>query len=388
VARDLDADTTMRRILVALDGSAASSMVLDRAVQLARDTGAKLRLIRAVPLPPMAPPVADSLRADGYGAVLASAEGALRTLESSVPEAMRDGTVVEIGSAVEAIRRTADAYDADVVVIGAHRIGPLRRALGATAAKIVNALERPVLVVRSPRATPAGDTEAARFADHDKHPLLETATLAGAASGAVAGAIGGVPGVVAGSMIGTALGMLAGEKLESSERERASRESEVAKRPAPTDSHGRPLRAGEAMRQDHELLDELYRDLLASYDEGQWSDVAAQWSVFEPALRMHMDAEERDVFPAFRKVDATETEELLVEHAELRERLGTLGMLLELHAVPAHDAEDLVSRLRAHAAHEAALLYPWMDEAIRIDASKSGSLTVPYKIAGLSARNG
>lgn len=54
MARDLDVEATiMRRILVALDNSADSSLVLDRAVQLARDTGAKLRILRAVPLPPM-----------------------------------------------------------------------------------------------------------------------------------------------------------------------------------------------------------------------------------------------------------------------------------------------------------------------------------------------
>ena len=367
VARDLDTKATiMRRILVALDRSADSHLVLDRAVQLARDTGAKVRLVRAVPLPPMAPPFAESLREDGRSAVMSSAEASLRKLEASVPEAMRDGLDIELGSAADAICRAADAYDADVVVIGAHRSGALRRALGTTATKVVNAMERPVFLVRPPMSVAdkaAAEADTARYKGHDQHPVLETATLAGAAGGAVAGVFGGVPGVVAGSMLGTAIGMLAGEKLD----EAAAREA--SKRPSATVPKARnALRAGEAMHRDHELLDELYRDLLASYRAGDWSDVAAQWSVFEPALRMHMEAEERDILPAFRGVDPQDADALLAEHAALRERLSTLGMLLELHAVPARDCEDLVMQLRAHAAHEAQLLYPWMDEAVGLDA--------------------
>lgn len=306
----------MRRILVALDRSTDASYILDRAVQLARETGAKLRLLRAVPLPPLAPPFAESERLDGRSAMIASAEASLRKLEARVPEGMRDGFVIELGSAAAAICRDAEICEADLVVIGAHRGGALRRALGTTANKVVNATERPVLLVRAPQSAmdrAAAEAYAVRFSDHDKHPLLETATLAGAAGGAVAGVF-------------------------------------------------------EVMRRDHELLDELYGDLLVSYAAGDWPDVAAQWIIFEPALRMHMDAEERDVLPAFRGVDPVEADALLGEHAALRTRLGTLGMLLELHAVPERDAEELVLLLRAHSAHEASLLYPWMDEAVALDS--------------------
>jgi nucleotide-binding universal stress UspA family protein len=356
----------MRRILVALDQSSDASYILDRAVQLARETAAKVRLLRAVPLPPLAPPFAESMRLDGRSAVMASAEASLRKLEARVPEGMRDGFVIELGTAADAICRDAEICEADLVVIGAHRRGALRRALGTTANKVVNAMDRPILLVRAPRARASdratAEADAIRFGDHDKHRLLETATLAGAAGGAVAGVFAGVPGIVAGSMIGTALGMFAGERLE----EAAGKEVH----PAGRASVLRPgaLRAGEVMRRDHELLDELYRDLLWSCAAGDWPDVAAQWSIFEPALRMHMDAEERDVLPAFRGVDPVEADALLAEHAELRDRLGTLGLLLELHAVPERDATELVLQLRAHSVHEASLLYPWMDEAVGLDS--------------------
>lgn len=355
----------MRRILVALDRTAASSVVLSRAVNLARETGAKLRVMRAVPLPPLAD----------------AAEASLRELERSVPAAMRDGLVIELGPAAQAICRAAKAYDADVVVLGAHRGGVVRRPIGRTAARVVNDIDRPVFLVRSPaNASGAVDaatapakteeSEAARFRGHDRHPILEASTLAGAATGAIAGVIGGVPGAVAGSMIGTALGMLAGEALDeaaTSARDRKLDEDTFIDR--------RARRASEILRGDHELLEELYSDLLAAYHAGDWSDVRAQWEVFEPALRAHMESEERDVLPAFRAVDAQEADALVADHAELRGRLSTLGVLIDLHAVPSRDAEELVARLRAHAVRESALLYPWLDktdvQAVRLRASSA-----------------
>jgi nucleotide-binding universal stress UspA family protein len=142
----------MKRILVALDRSAVSTFVLARAVELARATGAKLRLMRSVALSPALPPAAfpGLIPGDGYATIVGATEASLRELEDHVPAEARDGVTVDIGRAAGAICRVADAYDADLVVIGAHRYGVVRRALGTTAAKVVNRIERPVLVVRAP----------------------------------------------------------------------------------------------------------------------------------------------------------------------------------------------------------------------------------------------
>lgn len=62
----------------------------------------------------------------------------IRSPESS------DGIQVEIGGAAERVCETARSYGADIVVIGAHHYGLVARALGTTAARIVNRMDHPV----------------------------------------------------------------------------------------------------------------------------------------------------------------------------------------------------------------------------------------------------
>lgn len=124
----------------------------------------------------------------------------------------------------------------------------------------------------------------------------------------------------------------------------------------------RPLASTAALlRAEHARLEVIYERLLEAYRAGSWVDVCAEWDRFEPALREHMDLEERYVFPMFRDVDPDEAEHLLSQHDQLRSRLEVLGVNVELHAVTPIDADDLIERLRAHRAREERLLYPWMD---------------------------
>ena len=120
--------------------------------------------------------------------------------------------------------------------------------------------------------------------------------------------------------------------------------------------------AASLLRAEHARLEVIYERLLDAYRFGDWNDVCAQWAIFEPSLREHMALEEERVFPAFREVDALEAEYLLAEHQALRERLGVLGVNVELHAVTPLDVDDLIERLRMHRAREERLLYPWIDK--------------------------
>jgi nucleotide-binding universal stress UspA family protein len=139
----------MRKILAAVDESDTAKLVVERAVELARMSGAKLRLVRAVSLTSAAmPPPPGSFVPIPSETIVESAEASLKCLEEQVPVELRDGAVLELGSAADAVCRMARAYDADMVVIGAHRYGVLARVLGTTAARIVNRIERPVVVVR------------------------------------------------------------------------------------------------------------------------------------------------------------------------------------------------------------------------------------------------
>lgn len=140
----------MKRILVAVDLTESAAEVLRAAIDLARPLGGKIRIFHAVQMPAPVPPpgVFVGPPALDVGPFVTAAERALRDLERLVPDELRDGVCVEIGHAAECLCDLARRYDPDLVVIGAHEHGSIARALGTTAARIVNRVDRPVFVVR------------------------------------------------------------------------------------------------------------------------------------------------------------------------------------------------------------------------------------------------
>jgi nucleotide-binding universal stress UspA family protein len=143
----------MNRILVGLDGSSRERGILDAAVNLAKNTGAKLVLFRAVGLPHDhdLPPDAYAMAPNDVKKALEQrARGALETLASKVPASVLGGIRVIVGAPWEAIDRMATAENADLIVIGSHGYDALDRVLGTTAAKVVNHATCSVLVVRQP----------------------------------------------------------------------------------------------------------------------------------------------------------------------------------------------------------------------------------------------
>jgi universal stress protein F len=145
----------MNRILVGIDASPRSKDVLAAAIDLAQRTAAKVRLLRAVGIPPELPTNLWSISpAQVTETFLATAKRDLEEAAQTVPPAVLDGAWAQVGVAWDVICRAAKDYDADLIVIGSHGYGILDRLLGTTAAKVVNHADRSVYVVR-PRATPA-----------------------------------------------------------------------------------------------------------------------------------------------------------------------------------------------------------------------------------------
>lgn len=290
--------------------------------------------------------------------------------------------------------------------IGAHKYGILSRVLGTTAARIVDRMDRPVLVVRpmppamaltergakrSNGTAAVEPSESSSERRHGEHTLLEAATLTGTIGGAAIGAVAGPVGAALGAALGTGVGMLAGTALENDEtraaardralddaigvtrgdlgeRERASKGLDALEKSGQSELVEPYGRLGQVLRHDHEQLEAVYASLIAAYRDGDWADVRAQWDTFDCALRAHMQTEETGVFPAFRAVDAKAAAELLSEHDELRKNLDVLGVRIDLHSLSLGDAESLIDRVRAHAAHEEKLLYPWVDESLAANA--------------------
>ncbi len=146
----------MKRILVCLDGSQRAPHVLATALDLARRMGAKIRLFRAVGLPPELPTQYLLSPSNLPDILVENAKKELTELSRDVPPDLLDGVHTHIGSPWDAICRAAREHDADLVVIGSHGYGALDRVLGTTAAKVVNHADRSVLVVR-PKGADAVD---------------------------------------------------------------------------------------------------------------------------------------------------------------------------------------------------------------------------------------
>ena len=141
----------MKRILVALDGSARAPHVLAGALRMAELTDAKLIAYRAVGVAPEMPrhllaaadgPLEDVLRS--------TAHAELDRLTAGVPRDRLHDLLIELATPWDGICTAARAQNVDLIVIGSHGYRGLDRILGTTAGKVVNHADRNVLIVRTP----------------------------------------------------------------------------------------------------------------------------------------------------------------------------------------------------------------------------------------------
>jgi nucleotide-binding universal stress UspA family protein len=139
----------MNRILVGLDASPRAQSVIDAATQLARHTGAKLLLFRAVGVPHEIPVEAYTMTPADLAELLErEAKEYLDRLAADLPAGMVAETVVHVGVPWQGVCAAANLHRADLIVIGSHGYSGLDRVIGTTAAKVVNHARQSVLVVR------------------------------------------------------------------------------------------------------------------------------------------------------------------------------------------------------------------------------------------------
>ncbi|WP_240488664.1 universal stress protein [Labilithrix luteola] len=140
----------MKLLLVCLDASERAPFVLSQAIDLAKASKAKLRLFRAVGVPPELPKELYTLSPNALPDVLLKgATEQLTELAKQVPAELLDGVDTHLGVSWDAICNAARSYNADLIVIGSHGFSGLDRVLGTTAARVVNHADRSVLVVRA-----------------------------------------------------------------------------------------------------------------------------------------------------------------------------------------------------------------------------------------------
>ncbi len=157
---DLSKLAVLRRVLVALDGSALAEAVVEPAAWLARALDVPVMLLRAISrgmdiqstyLPHAAAEYQKLIEADRQEATeyLETVAGRLSELGVTVSE-----RVVQEGAAPRIILETADPEGGDVVAMATHGRGGLRRlVLGSVSDKVVRAALGPVMLVRPTEET-------------------------------------------------------------------------------------------------------------------------------------------------------------------------------------------------------------------------------------------
>jgi nucleotide-binding universal stress UspA family protein len=148
-----------QRILVPIDGSVTAARGLVEATQLAKDQGAKLRVIHVVNELTMVASyegviysgeLIDALRENGH-TILAKAAEQLKASGLQVETALLEA---HGGNAGDTIVKDAEQWQADIIVLGTHgRRGLGRLVMGSDAEQVVRQAKVPVLLVRSLAAT-------------------------------------------------------------------------------------------------------------------------------------------------------------------------------------------------------------------------------------------
>lgn len=139
----------MNRMLVGLDASPRASDVLAAATELARRTGGKLILFRAVGVPVDIPMDAYSMTPASLAELLdREAKEYLDDIAATLPAGVVLKTVVGVGTPWQALCTAADQHRAGLIIIGSHGYSGLDKLMGTTAGKVVNHASQSVLVVR------------------------------------------------------------------------------------------------------------------------------------------------------------------------------------------------------------------------------------------------
>jgi nucleotide-binding universal stress UspA family protein len=148
-----------QRILVPIDGSAASAQGLEEAIRLAKLTNGQIRLLHVIETPTAFYPdvaVAGLLEQMEEAAKGVMSKARVRVVDAGV--AVDTLLETDFGSSLaEAVQQQINQWNADLVVIGTHgRRGLRRMVLGSDAEEVLRRVKVPVLMVHAPDATGSG----------------------------------------------------------------------------------------------------------------------------------------------------------------------------------------------------------------------------------------
>lgn len=123
-----------------------------------------------------------------------------------------------------------------------------------------------------------------------------------------------------------------------------------------------------ALAQDHQHLEEMFCKLAHEMRTNDRSKLRALWTEFENELLKHLRFEEEALIPRFAVDHANAARLLLLDHDLIRQMMLEIGVGIDLHLVRADSSDRFISFLRAHAAREDTLFYPWIAKSTGIKA--------------------
>jgi nucleotide-binding universal stress UspA family protein len=164
--------TAFRTVVVATDFSATAREALQTGLEISRSTGARLHIVHVVLDPMNQPWMVEAAGVDWVGLKQQWMDGARGQMAALVGEQQLDAsavtTAVVPGRPAAEIVRYAQEHGADLIVMGTHGYGTVRRFLiGSVADQVLRQATCPVLVVphsavRTQEASESADTTASR----------------------------------------------------------------------------------------------------------------------------------------------------------------------------------------------------------------------------------
>ncbi len=109
----------------------------------------------------------------------------------------------------------------------------------------------------------------------------------------------------------------------------------------------------------HRELEAVYRAILAATYADDARDLVFAYRAFEEGVLEHLEAEEREILPAYGRAAPDDARAIREAHARIRQELQRVGIYVELHVIRAETMHGLIAELRAHAVREDARMYPW-----------------------------
>jgi nucleotide-binding universal stress UspA family protein len=149
-----DKEETMKRILIATDGSPSALQAVELGLELAAEQDAEAVFVHVAPGTDVLPvtgfamgPVTVPHEVTDY-----DMESLYEAMELARERGLRTGSRLLVGEPAKKIVEYADSIDADLIVVGSRGHGAFSSALlGSVSRGILHLAKRPVLVVRETR---------------------------------------------------------------------------------------------------------------------------------------------------------------------------------------------------------------------------------------------